>query len=253
MKLFKIFFGMLFFTALILSCEKEATTYPVTIKLTDNPGPYEAVWVDVQGVELTGEDGNVELIDVNPGLYDLISLSNGQDTIIATGDIENSVIEQIRLILGIDNTVVIDGESFPLDTPSAQQSGLKLQVHETLTAGVNYSILLDFDANKSVVQHGNDDYSLKPVIRTIQTAISGSIQGVIEPVGVVASVTAEDSIGEIFTSNVNENGQFIIMGLHEGIYSVTVTPEAPYLEYMVENIEVTVGETNVLDTITLTQ
>jgi hypothetical protein len=42
----------------------------------------------------------------------------------------------------------------------------------------------DFDANKSIVKLGNGGYKLKPVIRTVETAISGAIKGTITPIGI---------------------------------------------------------------------
>jgi hypothetical protein len=53
-----------------------------------------------------------------------------------------------------------------------------------------YTVLLDFDANKSIVKQGNGTYSLKPVIRTIEQAISGAVKGKITPVGTMAVVEA---------------------------------------------------------------
>ena len=45
-------------------------------------------------------------------------------------------ISQFRFILGDDNTVVVDGITYPLKAPSGQQSGFKVNVDETLTDGV---------------------------------------------------------------------------------------------------------------------
>jgi hypothetical protein len=70
--------------------------------------------------------------------------------------------------------VVLDGTTYPLSTPSAEQSGLKLQ-EPNITGGIMYHVLLDFDANKSIVKLGNGGYKLKPVIRTVGPAISGTI------------------------------------------------------------------------------
>jgi hypothetical protein len=53
-----------------------------------------------------------------------------------TDTLEISKVQQIRLILGTRNTVV-DGITYPLSTPSAEQSGLKLQVNQTLQEGVS--------------------------------------------------------------------------------------------------------------------
>lgn len=253
MKTFKIIFSLTVISLLVFSCAKDSSNYPVKVRLTDGPGPYDSVFVDIQGVELTGMDGTAIVFDVNPGIYDLLQFSNGKDTLIATGEMDVATIEQIRLILGSENSVVVDGVKYPLSTPSAQQSGLKLQVHETLEAGVVYTILLDFDANKSIVNQGNGNYSLKPVIRTIQTAISGSIKGKITPEGTNAVVTVTDEQGESYTSNASDTGGFIVKGLPEGIYTLVITPESPYLEYIKESIIVTIGNTSDVGTIDLQQ
>jgi Domain of unknown function (DUF4382) len=227
----------------IFSCSKSdssSSTYPLNIRMTDEPGPYDAVFIDLRRVEITGNDNKAVTLNVHPGIYNLLDFSNGLDTLIAYGNLENPTVQQIRLILGPDNTVVVKNVRYPLSTPSAEQSGLKLQVHETMQAGVLYTILLDFDANKSIIQTGNGSYKLKPVIRSILVASSGSIKGKITPVGTSAYVTATSN-GISYSSNVNENGEFLIMGLPAGIYSFTITPSLPLLPVTRNNIEVKTG------------
>lgn len=232
------------------ACKKDTVspTYSYAVRMTDAPGPYNAVYIDLQGVEITGNDGKTIAMNVHTGIYDLISLSNGVDTLIATGALNVAKVEQIRLILGPNNSVVVDNISYPLSTPSAEQSGLKLQVHQTLQAGVEYVVLLDFDANKSIVETGSGTYKLKPVIRTIETAISGSIKGKVTPSGVVSFVSATSA--DTYSSNVNANGDFIIQGLPPGIYSVTITPLPPLSPVTINNVSVMVGVTTNLGLIT---
>ena len=162
---------MIMLVLVVGSCKKSLDKYPIDVRMTDASATYDAVNIDLQGVEITGSNGTAVLMDVNAGIYNLLNFSNGVDTLLATGGLEVSEISQIRLILGPNSTIVVDGTSYPLSTPSADQSGLKLQVHQALEAGVLYTVLLDFDANKSVVVTGNNTYKLKPVIRTIETAI----------------------------------------------------------------------------------
>ncbi len=233
------------------ACRKnqDGTSYRYSVRMTDAPGPYDAVFIDLIGVEITGSDGKAVAMNVNAGIYNLLSFSNGFDTLIATGSLEVATVQQIRLILGPNNSVVVNNVIYPLSTPSAEQSGLKLQVNQTLQAGVEYQVLLDFDANKSIVETGNGTYKLKPVIRTIETAVSGSIKGKISPAGVSAIVTATSSVS--YSSNVDTNGNFIIKGLPAGNYSLTVTPSAPYSPVTLNNVLVTIGVTTVLDTISL--
>src|SRR5690606_30239211 len=124
---------------------------------------------------------------------------------IATGLLTVNKVEQIPPILGSNKSVVLNGTSYPLSTPSAQQSGLKLQGHQQLQAGIAYEVLLDFDAHKSIVAEGNGGYSLKPVIRTIEKAISGAVIGKINPGGVIASVTATSG-SDSYSTITNLNG-----------------------------------------------
>jgi hypothetical protein len=145
--------------------------------------------------------------------------------------------------------VVKNGVTYALNTPSAEESGLKLQVHQDLEAGVAYSVLLDFDANQSIVENGNGSYSLKPVIRTIETALSGSIRGKINP-AVPCAVTAVSG-GASYSSQVNATGDFIVKGLPAGTYSLTLNPAAPYNTAGVGNVVVTVGNSTNVGTINL--
>jgi hypothetical protein len=247
MKTLKLLFCLALLAAGVYACKKkgadpEIQTTPYYIRMTDAPGPYSAVNINLQGIEIKGNGGtNLVMLNVNAGMYNLLNFANGLDTLIATGDLNMTKVSQIRLILGPNNTVVKNGVTYPLNTPSAEESGLKLQVHQDLQAGVAYYVLLDFDANQSIVENGNGSYSLKPVIRTVETALSGSIKGKINPVA-QCNVTAVSG-GSSYSSQVNSTGDFIIKGLPAGTYSLNVNPVAPYASAGVTNIIVTVGNT----------
>jgi hypothetical protein len=75
---------------------------------------------------------------VVPGIYDLLKLSNGVEKIIAT-DIRNFKSTTNKTYFRTRN-VVLDGTTYPLSTPS-EQSGLKLQVNQTLQEGIMYHVL----------------------------------------------------------------------------------------------------------------
>jgi len=254
MKKLNVMLSIILLGIVMSACKKDTTTasntYPYAARMTDSPGPYKAVYIDLQGVEITGSDGNAVMINVHPGIYNLLNFSNGTDTLIATGTLGIDNIQQIRLILGPNNSIVVDSVTYPLSTPSAEQSGLKLQVHQTLQAGVLYTVLLDFDANQSIVLEGNGTYKLKPVIRTIETALSGAIKGKISQIGVAAVITVtKDSFS--YSSNVNATGDFLVAGIPPGTYSITITPAFPLKTFTQNNIIVTTGITTNIGTITL--
>lgn len=236
----------------ISSCtkNKSADTAHLSVRMTDAPANYDKVMIDVQGVEVTGNGGNAVLLNTTAGMYNLLDLSNGINTLIATGDLNAGTVSQIRLILGTNNSVTSAGVVYPLSTPSAMQSGLKLQVNQTFEAGVSYNILLDFDASQSIVQQGNNVYQLKPVIRTIDTAISGSLKGSITPVGAIATVTATSN-NLTYSSVTNANGLFLISGLPAGTYTITVTPVLPLLPVTITGKVVVTGVSTDLGIIAL--
>lgn len=225
-------------------------TASYSIRMTDAPGPYSEVNIDLIGVRVLCEDGTDTMMSVNAGIYNLLDFANGLDTVIAKSIFDTCTITQIRLILGPNNTVVIDSVSYPLSTPSAQQSGLKIQIHQVLAAGTNVSTLLDFDANQSIIKQGNGTYKLKPVIRVVDSTSSGVIKGVITPKGVAATVTATSGSNS-YSTVVNTNGQFTLKGVPAGTYDVTITPAAPYLPVTITGVIVNKGRPINLGTISL--
>src|SRR3546814_14324820 len=83
-----------------------------------------------------------------------------------------------RSVLGDENWININGEDHALKTPSAQQSGLKLNINADVVPGIIYGLVLDFDVAKSIVEAGKSgEYIIKPVIRTFLDAQGGNHMG----------------------------------------------------------------------------
>lgn len=160
--------AVIFITALACSKDKDQTTNSPTrvmVYLHDQPIAYQQVNIDLQSIEIKGNgDGEVIVIGDYAGIYNLLDLQNGIDTLIADTEVNFSYISQVRLILGPNNTVMVDSTLYDMQTPSAQQSGLKINVQSPLGDLDSLIINLDFDASESVHQLGNGDYQLHPVI-----------------------------------------------------------------------------------------
>ncbi len=254
MKTLKFIISTVACIILIWACKKEKASEPVqpshySVRMTDAPAAYTAVNIDLKAVELTGQ-GKTVTLNTTAGIYNLLNFSNGVDTLIATGDLEMEKVQQIRLILGSNNSIVSNGITYPLTIPSGSESGLKLQVHQDLEAGVAYQVLLDFDANQSIVEAGNGTYHLKPVIRTVETALSGAIKGQLSVPNVAAVITATSN-GVNYSSVPNAAGDFIIKGLPAGSYTVSVVPAAPHNSTVVNGVNVTTGVTTTLGVISI--
>lgn len=219
--------------------------------MTDSPGDYDKVNVEIIGAEVHSDVNGWTPLQVKTGIYNLLDLTNGKDTLIADGQVAVGKVSQIRLILGNQNSVVYQGNTYPLETPSAQQSGLKLQVHAELVAGVNYSMLLDFDADKSIVQTGSGKYILKPVIRVISKSIDGAIKGIVLPLAANPAVYAISGTDSFSTYADTVNGSFFIGGLYNSTYKVVILPKSPYRDTAVYNVNVNLGQVTDIGSITL--
>jgi hypothetical protein len=160
---------------------------------------------------------------VNVRPYDILRLVNDKDTILGQTDLDSGRIEQIRLILGPNNYVKINGQTYTLETPSAQQSGLKINLHQDVSAGLLYKLLLDFDAARSIVRTGNGKYILKPVIRATMQAQGGSVKGYVLPNTFNTSVFAIQGVDTV-AGTITSAGSYLIKGLNAGTYTLAFAP-----------------------------
>lgn len=171
----KLFLAVLLIsTAFTFSgCKKDKNNGNFTVRMTDAPGPYQQVNVQILQVnvhlENTSNNDGWHSLPTNSGVYDLLALQNGIDTtIVNTSMIPSGDVTQMRLLLGSQNTVMVDSIIHPLKVPSGSQSGIKLNGNIEVVSNATTSVLIDFDANQSVVLQGNGDYHLKPVIKVVE-------------------------------------------------------------------------------------
>ncbi|HEX2535989.1 MAG TPA: DUF4382 domain-containing protein [Chitinophagaceae bacterium] len=153
------------FTLALASCSKESGSTRLKIRMTDAPAELEAVNIDLEAVhiKMASDSGGWFTMAARPGVYNLLDLQNGVDTLIAEGVYPHGEVKEIRLVLGADNSVEADGKVYPLTIPSGSGSGLKIKIGKKLRTAAD-SLLIDFDAALSVRQE-NDGYKLRPVIR----------------------------------------------------------------------------------------
>jgi len=216
----------------LLSCSKnENSSSPGNAKLevylTDDPANYDEVGIDVKDMMINYStdtaNGWKSLSQVNVRPYDILRLVNDKDTILGQTDLDSGRIEQIRLILGPNNYVKINGQTYTLETPSAQQSGLKINLHQDVSAGLLYKLLLDFDAARSIVRTGNGKYILKPVIRATMQAQGGSVKGYVLPNTFNTSVFAIQGVDTV-AGTITSAGSYLIKGLNAGTYTLAFAP-----------------------------
>ena len=225
----------------------------VSVSLTDAPAcGYDAVYVTVSKVRVhqssSADDKAAGWTDIAldpPRKINLLDFNDPTQPVhvepLGITAIEAGHYTQLRLVLVANtnpnrpaNSVVLSGDpnktEIPLDTPSGIQSGIKL-IHEfTVPSGQRMDLLLDFDACKSIVQTGNGQYKLKPVIQVIPFALNG-IDGFLS-IGLFPQQTNVNHIvvsaqvnGEIVRSTIPNavTGEFFLAHLEPGTYDVVLT------------------------------
>ncbi len=199
------------------SCRKEVSnsnTIPegqqrVSIRLSDNPVNFDAVNVDIQSVEIKilpdscrrNNDSCAvwDTLDIRSGVYNLLDLANGSDTLLANGFTVSGNILKLRLTLGDNNSVVIDSVSYPLTLWNNDHSvdiAVRGEDVDQLTAN-DLQLWLDFNAGRSIVRLFNNQFVLKPFLKIWVPAHTASIEGHVLPRearSVVAAVFNGDTL-----------------------------------------------------------
>ena len=178
----------------------------------------------------------------------------------ATGTLPNARLKKIRLTLGVQNSVVKDGQTFPLNVRNEDR-----EVIANIDAA-NFEIVppnqvlfwIDFDASHSIQNDnsgsGNHNgYRLKSHIKIFTRATSGRIEGRVLPKAADALVMAINGTDTTMAIPDDDDGEFKIVGLNAGTYKVFVDGRNNYNDTTINNVIVRNREDTHLPTITLHQ
>lgn len=287
MKFYVTLTSMLLMFAFVFSaCEKNAVDSGSNLEvfLTDGPGEFDAVNIDIQKVEvkvdkseehkddddhgeadeddddhLTNRDGFGEWIDIgfDPKVVDVLALRNGVETKLGEANIEQGTVRKIRITLGENNSVVKDGVTHDLTLISLRPNKNYLYIklfnkHRERANRTGIRVWVDFDIANSIVE-ANGQYFLRPVLRPFCNANFGAIAGSVSPLNAAAVVRITDGGSFNSVALPNHEGRFMIRGLEEGTYTLTYEGAAGYIPQTKTNVVVTKGKVTRVDAVTLTQ
>ena len=241
----------------------------VDFYLVDAPGDFDQVWIEVIALRIKADDNDqnndddleddsdesswIEIPFEEGSRYvNLLELTGENSQFLGSEIFPEGEIDQLRLVLGDDNYVVKDGNRSELETPSAQQSGLKIKLNESIEGGKSYEIVIDFDVEKSIIVAGNSgNIILKPVLRAYVTEATSGIMGQVFPKE-AQSVAVKAMKGDnVYNTGVDENGNFKIQGMDDGVYTLTFTPNSAYKGKEIGGVLVEEGKIKTMDPITL--
>lgn len=255
----------------------------VKIRLSDNPVNFDAVNVDIQGVIVQvipdsclhkyhdddDHDGNDDhdhdhpgrcsswdTLNIRPGVYNLLDLANGVDTILASGLTVSGKITKIRLLLGDNNSVVIDSVSYPLDLWNNLHD-VTIAVRGEDVDQISTSDLqfwLDFDAGRSIVRVHDNHFVLRPFLRVWLPAHSASIKGFVLPDSAASVVSAVFNGDTLIAIPRRHDGFFKIRGITSTSADVFINAtQNNYQDTTITGVQLGAGKETDLGTIHLHQ
>jgi hypothetical protein len=244
---------------LFASCKSEKSPDPpagnatFTLKMGDAPAGYDAVNVEVLRASANINGVWTDYPVASPGIYNLLQFTNG-NTLLLLGptSVAPGSISELRLVLGTNNSITVDGVVCELKTPSAQTSGYKVKMETMpLASGFAYSLVLDFDVSKSVHPTGNGKYILKPVIRGYLETTIGKLSGNITPVNGAYYVRAANAVDTAGTYINATDGTFLLTTLNPGVYNVHFYANQNYLDKEITGVVIIAGQTSALGTVVI--
>ncbi len=258
---------------LMYSCQKEADSnssnpdqpHTARIYLTDHQTPvFDSVFIDIRGLQVKLEDdslanGGWVNLSINPGVYNILRIRNGLDTLFGTGTLPNARIHKIKLVLGTQNSVMKDGQSFPLRVKDEDREVIaNLNASNFEISNGQVLFWIDFDAGNSIQvdnsgSGNNNGYRLKSHIKIFTRSSSGSIEGRVLPRAadpIVKAVIGTDTATAI---PFDDNGEFKIVGLNAGTYTLLIDGQNGYRDTTITNVVVRNREDTHVPLVTLHQ
>lgn len=279
MKTKHVFLGLMMVIATTMamtSCKKSdsaqipAGKQNLSLYLTDGPGFFDQVFVDIKSIQVlvdTTKDtrkndtcnwdrlgayigstfGNRKdsglvwtNLNINAGVYDILNLRNGVDTLLASTEIPKGAIRLIRIEIGSNNSVVKDSVTYPLYWPDnlPKYILIKLKGHESEEYMPNkLRLWLDFDVNRSIIVLNNNKFYLKPVFHFFIEKTTASVSGKVKPMDAKAVLTLYNGTDTAYALP-NRNGEFKMRGLKNGTYSLYINASNNYKDTSINNIVV---------------
>lgn len=161
--------GLLLILFVFYQCKKDDPgSADVAVYLTDDHDDYMHLFLEVVGVDLKIDDGWKSITLSEADTVDILEYQNGDLYYLLEQEVDLGSLKEVRLILGGTSLLVLqDSTLHDLTVPSGTSSGLKVKIDnpKELSDDGNYKLVVDFDAKSSILQQGNGEYKMKPVLR----------------------------------------------------------------------------------------
>lgn len=252
----------------------------VSMYMTDGPGDFFKVLIDIRQIAILLDtaakqkdtdaddewDDNYngqhrdaqhksviwDTLKIKPGVYNLLALRNGVDTLLASGQYPTGKILKIRVTIGTDNTVYVDSAThFPLNIPGSSHT-FTVNVAREEVEGISeneYKCWLDFNLDRSIV-YWNGQYWLNPFLKCFNDVKKAKVYGKVLPEHAAALVTGIKGTDTIYAVPF-EDGNYKFRNVRTGSWSFNFKGRSGYKDTTISNIKVDSLAEVKLPTITL--
>jgi Domain of unknown function (DUF4382) len=263
--LFYLTVSLLILSFFFVACNKElnsesnlvpAGKNELKIMLTDDPSIiFDSIFLDIQRVEVKVERVNGsehwDTLSIRAGIYNILRFRNGLDTLLAVGYVPDGEIEKIRITLGNNNSVVLNGVSIPLFLHNNQH-----QIIVNIDGDVDHldpdhlRLWLDFDGHGSIRFH-NGRLELDLHIGHFSHHNSGELEGKIRPSDAFPVLVRAVSGTDTLIAIPEHDGEFKIRGIRSSTVNLIITPSNGYRDSVITNIPIRRGDETEIGTIVL--
>jgi hypothetical protein len=174
-----LFFSFLFLVC-FASCSKEdlnnVDVTSITVNLKSTTAEHDKVFIDIEDVQFKiKENGNetdawLSLNTINQGTHNACDLN--EDSVLMLVDhieIESTFIHEIRLVLGDNNFIDVNGLLMSLDVTSLGNATPSNLIRTQLQSNRSYEFIIDIDIDESI--SFNEDENMMVLIPKLYTAI----------------------------------------------------------------------------------
>lgn len=234
--LFLVSIAFMFF----VTCKDEdKSVASLEVYLTDSPTAMQEVNLEILSLSLKMQkDKNEKELKLNKsGSINILNYTNGHDTLLSKIELSADTVEYIKLVLGSNNTIVVDNQTFELKIPIDQSNEYTIYFKQGLKLDNHYKLWLDFDAGRSITKSAANKYILNAKIRIFNDEGFGSIKGLIkqaEAIPFVWAYSSTDTIGTVAFPN----GTFLLKGVPPGDYKMEIKPQNDMLTLYIDSVHV---------------
>jgi hypothetical protein len=193
-----------------------------------------------------------DTLTITPGIYNLLALRNGTDTLLSSSLIASGKVLKIEVTLGSGNKVYTDSTtSYPLVIfgPTNYFTINVSRSNVDVVSNNEFKLWLDFNLSRSVI-FWNGQFYLDPYFTVFNDVVMAKLQGTVLPYGADALVTAISGADTLYAIPF-WSGQYQFRNVPAGTYSITFTGAHGFSDTTISNIVVDSAQTTNVPTITL--